>query len=297
MAMGIHRTVAILGLGLMGSGMAGRLLSGGFPVNVYNRTASRAEPLARLGAKVAATPRQAAEGAGVVISMVADDLAARGVWLGNDGALAGVMRGAVLVECSTVSVDWIGDLGTAAAEHGCQLLDAPVTGSKSQAASGELLFLIGGSSHALAHARPVLAAMSRDFVHLGPCGSGALMKLINNFVCGVQAVALAEALAAIEKSGLDRDKAIGVIANGAPGSPLVKSLAARMVAGDFAPHFRLRLMAKDLRYALKQLGATSGMNTAAAALQTFERAIAEGLGESDLSAVVEVLRTTRKDGT
>jgi 3-hydroxyisobutyrate dehydrogenase len=283
--------VAILGLGLMGTGMASRLLSQGFAVTVYNRSAAKAQALQQSGARVAATPREAADGAALILSMLADDVAARDVWLGNHGALTGAVPGTILIESSTVSVDWARELSAAAAKHGCELLDAPVTGSKPHAAAGALVFLVGGSAEALAAARPVLAAMSREIVHVGPSGSGAMMKLINNALCGVQAVALAEAIAFIERTGLDRDKAVGVLTNGAPGSPLVKLLSGRMLAKDYTPNFLMRLMAKDLRYALNQ----SGSEMIAAALRNFDCAIEAGLGEKDFSAVVELPRSVKKE--
>ncbi len=244
------RSVAVLGLGSMGSGMAHRLLGAGFAVTVYNRTASRAESLRVAGARVAATPREAASGADVIIAMLADDPASRGAWLGENGALAGAKKGAVLIDSGTLSPAWIGELAAAAEAHGCSFLDAPVTGSKPQAESGELLFLVGGEAATLNAVRDVLAPMCRGVVHLGPHGSGARMKLINNFVCGVQAAALAEAIAVIEHSGLDRVQALDVLANGAPGSPLVRTLGGRMASRDYRTNFAVDLMAKDLTYAI-----------------------------------------------
>jgi 3-hydroxyisobutyrate dehydrogenase len=224
--------------------------------------------------------------------MVADDAASRAVWLGEQGALAGAARGSVLVESSTLSVGWVSELAREATGRGCELLDAPVTGSKTHAASGELCFLVGGSSEALDVARPVLAPMSRAVVHVGPTGRGALLKLINNFLCGVQAASLAQAMALIERSGLDRQGALEVLLAGAPGSPLVKTVAGRMTAGDYTPHFELRLMAKDLAYAMGE-GERNGveLTTAAAALGLLKRAVAAGHGEKDFAALVEPLRT------
>ena len=184
--------------------------------------------------------------------MLADDAASRAVWLGDSGALAGAAAGTICVEASTLSVAWVRDLAAAAAQKNCELLDAPVTGTKPHAANGELLFLVGGSAAALEAARSVLAVMSRDVVHLGPTGSGAMMKLVNNFMCGVQAASLAEASALVRNAGLDREKALAILTNGAPGSPLVKTLAARAAAGDFTPNFVLRLMAKDLTYSIEE---------------------------------------------
>lgn len=288
--------IAFLGLGLMGSGMARRLLTNGFPLTVFNRNSQKAKLLAAENARVAASPREAASQADVIISMVADDNASSQMWLGNDGALAGARPGTVCIECSTVTVDWVQRLASAAAEVGCEFLDAPVTGSKTHAAAGELNFIVGGDPATLEKVRPVLAAMSKSILPLGPVGSGALLKLINNFVCGVQVAALAEAMAMIERSGLDRAKAMEIIANGAPGSPLVKTVWARMATRDFTPHFLMDLMAKDLGYAIKEGGKLSvELITAAAALDQFRKGILAGLGEKDMSAVIEQVRPSETE--
>src|SRR5919108_6149471 len=129
----------------MGARMAARLAQAGHPLVVWNRNRTRAEPLASLGASIADTPRDAAAGTDVVIAIVADDSASRAVWLGDAGALAGARPGAVRIESSTLTPAWIRELATAAAEHGCDFLDAPVTGSRTQAEAGELLFLVGGA--------------------------------------------------------------------------------------------------------------------------------------------------------
>jgi 3-hydroxyisobutyrate dehydrogenase len=283
--------IALLGLGLMGSGMAGRLLDAGYPLTIWNRTPGKTQALADRGAKVAQSPRQAVAGATVVISMLADVPVCRDVWLGRGEAILGTAPGTVLVESSTVTVEWIEELDRAAREHGCELVDAPVTGSKPQAAAGQLLFLAGGSSAALDSITPILKAMGRDVVHVGPVGSGARLKLINNFLSGSQVAALAEALSLIERSGLDAQKALGVLTEGAPGSPLVKLLSGRMVAREYEPNFVLRLMAKDLRYAVSEADHQGlDLDMGRAALRVFEHAISAGQGEDDMSAVVEQFR-------
>ncbi len=286
--------VAFLGLGIMGTGMARRLLGAGITLAVYNRNPAKSAVLVGEGARAATTARDAAAGAEVVLCMVADDAASRAMWLGVDGALAGVPKGAIVVDCSTLSVGWVHELAQAVNLCGCEFVDAPVTGSKSHAAAGELNFIIGGSLAALEKIRPVLAPMCKSITHLGPTGSGALVKLINNFVCGVQVASIAEALALIERSGLDRAKALSVLIDGAPGSPLVKTMAARMTVSNFTPNFLLKLMAKDLGYALQE-GNARGLKpaTAAAALGIFEQAIAAGHGTKDMSAVIELLRAER----
>lgn len=275
----------------MGSGMAARLLAAGYPLTVWNRTRDKARPLVDLGATVAESPAQAAEGAEIVFSMLADDAACRAAWLEKDGALAAAPAGAVLVESSTVTLGWIEELSQAAQARGLALVDAPVTGSKAQAAAGQLLFLAGGSAEVLEKITPALQCMSRDIIHLGSAGSGARMKLINNFLCGVQIASLAEALTMIERGGLEPAKAVGVLTQGAPGSPLVNAISARMMQHQYEPNFHLRLMAKDLKYAAGE-AARQGIDaiTGNAALRVFENAIASGHGEEDIAAVVEQFR-------
>jgi 3-hydroxyisobutyrate dehydrogenase len=284
-------TIALLGTGTMGGGMAANLLKAGFPLAIYNRTRSKAEPFAALGARIADTPAAAVKGAHLVLSMLSDDNASRAAWTGDEGALAVAEPGAILVECSTASPTWIAELAALAKARGLELLDAPVTGSRVQAEGGQLTFLVGGSEDALTAIRAPLEAMSKEIIHLGPVTSGAKMKLLNNFLCGVQIASLAEGMVWLEHSGLDRDKALRVLKNGAPGSPLIANISARMTSEDYTVNFLLRLLSKDLAYA-HAAAAQSGveLSTAANAQALFDRAAAAGYGEKDMSAVVEVLR-------
>jgi 3-hydroxyisobutyrate dehydrogenase len=285
--------IAVIGLGIMGGGMATRLLSAGFPLSVYNRNSEKSAALAKSGAFAADSPREAAARAEIVISMVADDAASRAMWLGEKGALAGAPAGSLLLESSTLSVEWVRELAAMATEKKCDFLDAPVTGTKPHAAAGELLFMVGGSSEGFARARGVLSVLGREVVHLGPNGSGALLKLINNFVCGVQAASFAEAMSLIRISGLDREKSVSVLSNSALASPLIKRMLAAMTADDFAPNFPLRLMTKDIGYAIHE-GARFGLplQTAAPALEVFKHAVDQGLGDQDFSAVVKSVETS-----
>jgi 3-hydroxyisobutyrate dehydrogenase len=283
--------VAIMGLGIMGSGMAGRILSAGFPLSVYNRNPEKAEPFVEKGAHLAKSPGEASSQAAVVISMVADDIASRDIWLGEGGALAAAKRGSVIIESSTLTVGWVEQLASEAAKHGCEFLDAPVTGTKPHAESGQLLFLAGGSATALEAARPVLSVLGRDVIHLGPAGSGARMKLINNFLAAVQTVSFGEALAMIEAGSLDSKKAISILADGVPGSPMVKRVVARIESGDFTPHFFMRLMAKDVGYAIEEARADGvDPQTASAALNVLKQAIAKGFGDRDFTSVVQAIQ-------
>lgn len=284
--------VALLGTGTMGSGMARNLRKAGFPLTVYNRTRERAEQLAETGAQIADTPAQAAAGASIVLSMPADDDASRELWLGPHGALSEMQPGSIAIECGTVSPEWVKELHHEAEAQGVRMMDAPVTGSRPQANAGELTFLVGADPDTLEAARPVLESMSKSILHLGPVGSGALLKLINNFLCGVQVASFAEALAWIEQSSLDRAQALEFLKGGAAGSNIFKGMSERMTARTYEVNFLLRLMDKDLRYA-QQAAKASGieLTTAACSRKLFEQAEAEGYGERDMSSVVEVLRS------
>jgi 3-hydroxyisobutyrate dehydrogenase len=283
----LMQRVAILGLGIMGGGMAANWLAKGFEVSVWNRTRAKAEPLAAKGAKVAATPREAAAGADFIFAMVADDAASRGVWLGADGALAGAKSGAIAVESSTLTPDWVRELARHAEAKGCGFLDAPVGGSRQAAASGELRLFVGGEPQTYEAARPALAAVGNKMDLIGPVGAGATWKLINNQLAAGQIAALAEALEVAKKAGFKDEQISDLILGGAPASPIVKLKLPRMLARDFEPtDFALNLMLKDARYAAalaEALGAHAEMIEGAA--KAFARAEAKGLGEKDIAAV------------
>lgn len=283
--------IALLGLGTMGAGMASRLLASGFPLVVYNRNAAKAAALASAGAVVAATPRAAAVGADFVFGMLADDAASRTVWLGADGALAGLRRGAIAVECSTLSPGWIHELHTAVGERGGDFLDCPVTGSKNEAANGGLRFLAGGDASVLARAQSVLGVLGSETIPLGPVGSGTVLKLLNNSLNAVHVAAFAQALAFLERTAIDRDHALALLLSGAAASPIVKAAGPRMIARDYRPFFGLGLMAKDLRYALAEATVRGQpLPFAEQALAGFAAAEQAGWGEQDFSAVIEPLR-------
>jgi 3-hydroxyisobutyrate dehydrogenase len=279
--------VALLGLGTMGAGMAANWLAKGFELSVWNRTSAKAQSLAGKGASVAATPREAAAGADFIFAMVADDAASRGVWLGAEGALAGAKSGAILVESSTLTPDWVRELGRHAQAKGCGFLDAPVGGSRQAAESGELRFFVGGEPQTYEAARPALAAVGSKMDLLGPVGAGATWKLINNQLAAAQIAALAEALEVAKKAGFRKEQISDLILGGAAASPIVKLKLPRMLEHDFErADFALNLMLKDARYAValaQSLGAHADMISGAA--KAFARADAKGLGTKDIAAV------------
>jgi 3-hydroxyisobutyrate dehydrogenase len=283
----LMQRVALLGLGTMGAGMASNWLAKGFQLSVWNRTRAKAEALAGRGAKVALTPHDAAAGADFVFAMVADDSASRSVWLGAEGALAGAKAGALIVESSTLTPGWTRELAHHAHAKGCGFLDAPVTGSRQAAASGELKFFVGGDPATFEAARPALAAVGSTIELLGSVGAGATWKLINNQLIATQMAALAKALEVAEKAGFKKDRVSELILSGATASPIAKMKLPRMLAHEFEPaDFALSLMLKDARYAADlahSLGAPADMISGAA--RAFARAEAKGLGPKDIAAV------------
>jgi len=284
-------SVAILGLGTMGTGMAHRLLERKGVVTVYARKPEKRKEFEEAGASTADSPSKAVAGAEIIISMVSDDAASREIWLGSNGALGAIKPGAVSIECSTISPAWAEELGQKFADKHLPFLDAPVTGSKPQAAGGELTFLVGGQEDALKRVEPVLKILGRKIAHLGPVGSGARMKLINNMLCAVQAAGLAEAVALAEKSGLAIDSVLDILTNGAPGSPMVKTLSKRMVDRNYEVNFYLHLMAKDVDYAIRLSERYGASHKAAdAALNLLNDAKQKGLSDKDFSSLIEPLR-------
>ncbi|GAC1636955.1 MAG: NAD(P)-dependent oxidoreductase [Herpetosiphon sp.] len=283
--------VALIGLGIMGAGMAHNLLRAGVPLTVYNRNAEKSAPLANAGARVAASATEAATGADVVIAMLSNDDASREIWTAADGALAGVKAGAILIESSTLTPTWIRELSALGHERGCSLLDAPVSGSKPQAEAGELAFFVGGDAPTLEKVRPLLEAMGKRIHHLGPVGSGAEMKIVNNLMGGVQIAALAEGLVLAERAGLNKEQVLDLLMNGAPGSPIVRSKLQKMADHDYETNFALRWMEKDLSYALAEAERNGmRMSVVAAARALYRSGSAMGLSDQDFSAVAEVVR-------
>lgn len=243
--------LAFIGLGNMGRGMAGRLLDAGHDLRIYNRTPARASPLLERGARLAASPREAADGAEAVFVMVGDDQASRAVWLGDDGALAGrIAGGGFAIECSTLSHDWVETLADQAVARGLRYLDCPVTGLPDNAARGDLALLVGAAPADLAAARPLLAPLCRDLIHFGPVGAGTAYKLMINLMGAVQIAAAAEGMALAERAGLDLDLVARAVASGQAASPQVVRNA-RRIADDHHDRdiqFSGRLRLKDAAY-------------------------------------------------
>lgn len=290
--------IAFLGLGNMGYGMAARLIEAGNDVTLYNRTGAKAEALAATGAatgaRVAATPREAAAGAVAIVSMVGDDEASRAVWLGPSGALGGdAAPDAFAIECSTLSHDWVLELAGLAARAGLRYIDCPVTGLPEQAAAGEIVLLAGAGGNDLAEVRGLLAPLCRDIVHFGPVGSGTAYKLMVNLMGSIQIAAVAEAMLQAEAAGLDLDQVAQAFSAGAAASPQVIRNARRMASGDHDARggFTGRWRLKDTLYGLalaRKLGASALLGEAAAG--AFQGSVDKGFGDANESRVIDALR-------
>ena len=279
--------IAVLGTGAMGSRMAVALLRGGHAVTVWNRTSARALPLVEQGASLASSPRAAADDAQVVLAMVRDDEASRQVWLSKDGALAAMSAEAIGIESSTLSAKWVRELATSFAAHGVGFLDAPVVGTRAQADTASLIHLIGGDAAIVARATPVLSAIGGVAHHVGPAGSGAVMKLVVNAFLGIQVAALGELLGAAAQMGLDRRRAGEVLIEMPSCSASAKGVTLAMLARNFAPAFPVELVEKDLGYLADETKPGSApLNSAARAV--FVQAIAAGLAADNMTAVAKL---------
>ncbi len=295
-------TVAVVGLGRMGSAMA-RALAGsgsGGDLVLHNRTSDRAEELAgELGARVARTPAEAAAEADVVISMLADGTAVASVWDGPDGLLAGVRRGTVLVDMSTVPPDTLRPYAERVGAAGAGMLDAPVSGSVALAESGSLTIMVGGEADALERARPVLDRLSQKVFHMGPLGSGHAMKLAVNGVIFAINNAVSEALVLAERAGIAREDAYEVIASGAAGAPFVGYKRDAFLGPDTAPvGFSLELAGKDLDLITAFADALGvPVPLAAVSREVIGQAARAVGGDRDFSAVAVHLRDRAEEGT
>jgi 3-hydroxyisobutyrate dehydrogenase len=276
------QNVAVLGLGAMGAGLAANIASAGFPVTVWNRTASVAHLHAETyGTQATGSAREAVRDADVVLVMVADDTASRHTWLDPDLGIAPVLKpGSIAIESSTVSPQWITELSKAL--QGNAFLEAPVIGSRPQLAARQLLTLVGGPSKTLDAARAVLSASSGRVEHVGPIGNAASMKLFVNALFAGQVALFAEIIAAIEQSTLDTETATKLIASLPITAPGLARIIGLIETRDFSPNFPIALVEKDLRYVTKtdqQLPMTQR------ALDVFSNANQRGDRHLDISGI------------
>ena len=283
--------LGFVGLGAMGSRLARRLLAAGHQVTGWNRTPEKARDLQAAGLTLAKSPRAAAEGAEAVIIMVTDDAALRAVALGPDGVIAGLGRGAVLVEMSTVSPVAVRELAAPAAARGATVLDAPVSGSTITVEQGTASFMVGGDAAALERVRPFLLAMGTAVTHVGELGLAKIMKVAANLGLAVQMLAFSEAVLLAEKAGIARERAVEALLKSVIASPMVK-YRGPFVLGQMPTDawFKVGMIQKDLQLALDAGRASAvplPLTSVAQEWMTAARGL--GLGDYDFAIVFDVL--------
>ena len=271
----------------MGRPIAGNLLAAGFGVSVWNRTAARAEPLVEQGARLAASPAEAAAGSTVILTMLADGAAVEAAMRGPAGALAAAPRGAVWIQMATIGIDWTRRLAELAHDAGLEFVDAPVSGSDVPAREGTLVVLASGPEGIAARVAPVLKAIGRKTLWLGPAGNGSRLKLAMNNWLATQVEAAAETIALTEALGIDPRAFVEALADSPLGSRFAVAKATAMLDGQLEPGFALRHAYKDVGFALaaaRDHGIELPLTDALAG--RWNQTIADGHADDDVASVI-----------
>lgn len=284
------RTVGFIGLGIMGRPMARNLMKAGFEVVVWNRSRPGIEALVADGALEGGSPREVAERADVVITIVGDSPDVEEVALGANGIIEGAHEGLVHIDMTTISPDVTRRIAARDSETGIEMLDAPVSGGEPGAIAGTLSIMVGGKEGVFEHCRPVFEAMGKTIVYCGPSGSGQVVKLCNQVIVGLNNLAVCEALVLCAKAGVEPRRMLEAVGAGAAQSWAVLNLAPKMLDRDFRPGFKVEHQQKDLRHALATantnhlpLPGTSLVHDLFTALE------ADGLGGEGTQALVKAL--------
>lgn len=243
--------IAFIGIGIMGKPMATNLLKAGFPLTVHSRTKSKAREVINAGAAWADSPAQAAKNADVVITCVTDTPDVKQVLLGKNGVIESSHPGLICIDMSTISPDETQKMAKTLAENGVVLIDAPVSGGQIGAIEGKLSIMVGGPKDSFEKVRPIFEAMGRTITYCGPSGYGQITKLANQIMVIHNIMSISEGLAFAQKAGLDLQTTLAATSGGAAGSPSLKVLGPKIIAGDFKPAFMVDLQVKDLRLVLE----------------------------------------------
>ena len=282
--------IAYLGLGIMGQGMAANLLKAGYPVTVWNRTAARCEPLVAQGAAQAGSPAEAVAGAEVVMYCVSDDAAVEALVFGEEGVLAGVKAGQIVIDLTTIHPDTTRKEAAAYAEKGVRFLDAPVFGSKNEAANGGLWIVAGGDRALFDQVKPILEILSETTHYMGGTAMGTSMKLVGNLVVASQLEALGEAMTLATRAGLDPEDVLGVLHVTDFKSPIFDGVGGMLINRDFTTHFSLKLMLKDANLIARfAQDLNVPLPASAATREVIKAAVNQGWGEENASAFIKQL--------
>ena len=239
--------IGFIGLGIMGVPMAGHLIKAGHTLFVHTRTKSKAQPLIEQGATWCDSPADVAKHCQLLLTIVTDTPDVEAVLTGPDGAAETLAPGSCVVDMSTISPAVTRNLAEQLAARDITLLDAPVTGGDVGAQNGTLTIMVGGSADAFERVRPVLERMGKRIVHVGPSGSGQMLKACNQILCALNMIGVCEAIALAKHSGLDLSTLIDTLSTGAGGSWALANLGPKIAADDLAPAFMIKLIQKDLR--------------------------------------------------
>jgi len=282
--------ICILGTGAMGSRVATNLINKGFNISIYNRTKNNAIELIKQGAHYFSTPAQAVADADLVISMLTDDNAAKSVWLDlQNGALLAMKKNAIAIESSTLSINSISQLNSAFTKHNIAFLDAPVLGSRPQAESATLVFLVGGEKTVLSKASCVLEKLSSAIHYIGKSGSGATMKLAVNAYFGTQVTALSEVIGVLEKAGINKQQSVQLFNQLPTTSPALQGIGQLIANENFTPFFPIELVEKDFSYTLnlaEQINAKTP--TIIASHLSYKLAIVNGYAKDNIAGVAQM---------
>ncbi|MFP4322324.1 MAG: NAD(P)-dependent oxidoreductase [Anaerolineales bacterium] len=283
-------TVGYIGLGLMGASMARNLLRAGHTLVVHNRSRGIVEQLAGEGARAATSPAEVAAQVDVVFTNLPDSPVVEQVVLGENGILEGAREGLIFVDNSTIKPETARALAARLAEHGIAALDAPVSGGDIGAREGTLTIMVGGTAEAFEVVLPLFEAMGQTVVHVGAAGAGQTAKVCNQIIVGAQMVGLAEALITAQKSGVDPQKVVAAISNGAAQMWALDVKPPRLFEGERAPGFKAYMQLKDLNIVLETARAYGiPLPLTAVVTQLYQAMIQQGDGELDNSAVLTVL--------
>ncbi len=278
-------TLGFVGLGVMGGRMAKRLLDARHPVVGYNRTREKARWLSDAGLRLVASPREVAQSAEVVFTMVTDAAALDAVTRGPEGLLAGLRPGAVLVEMSTVGPESVRALAAETVARGADLLDAPVSGSPATLEAGQLSFMVGGAEATLERARPYLTAIGPTITHVGGVGQAKAMKVAINQGLAVQMLAFAESVLLAEKAGITRERAVEALLRSVVASPMLKYRGPFVLGMPTEAWFDVGMMQKDLKLSL-DLGRATGVPLTTVSVTNEMLTAARGLGLEDYDFAV-----------
>lgn len=282
--------LAFAGMGIMGSPMAQNLLKAGHEVRVWNRTLARCKEAENAGAIVVERLQDLPTGAEVVFICVSDTPDVEAVLFGEGGLAGGLNGGQIVVDMSTISPAATEQFASRLAQVGVEMLDAPVSGGQAGAINGTLTIMCGGKAEVLERVRPAFEAMGQNIVLCGPHGSGQRVKAVNQVICALNILAISEGMMLAKRTGVDPQTALDVVASGAAGSWMVSNLGPKMVGGDWAPGFMVRLQAKDLRIAAEAMEGTGGVLAGTElTARLFAQATEQGLGDEGTQALVKLL--------